>query len=160
MGGCLSTPADAGPAVWQHSTALARLPSGGSLIAPVRASDSLTRTASKLRADSAASREVSMPLDVISKVREGAQAPASGPTPRAPPSRLRSAARARRLHSSRARARPTPACPASPRRRPTTPAAQVQSLQQALTLLSGEPLLALPDAAEVIAQHLGVDVVG
>ncbi|GBG00219.1 hypothetical protein Rsub_12704 [Raphidocelis subcapitata] len=38
--------------------------------------------------------------------------------------------------------------------------AKVHELQQALALLSTNPLLALPDAAEVLAAHLGVDAVG
>ncbi|KAI8469487.1 MAG: hypothetical protein J3K34DRAFT_459366 [Monoraphidium minutum] len=37
--------------------------------------------------------------------------------------------------------------------------AKVHALQQQLSLLSGHPLLALPEAAELLAEHLDVDVV-
>jgi hypothetical protein len=36
----------------------------------------------------------------------------------------------------------------------------VHDLQQALSLLTSPPLLALPEAAELLADHLGVDLVG
>jgi hypothetical protein len=148
MGGCFSTPADAPLARLQSDAAgPVRLASGGSLVPPARASDSLS---GKLpRADSLRSAPV-MRMDVIAKVR-----------PRLEGAGRAAAARARVMRATRAdRAAPIGPAPTRPAPRPRDQTPQVQGLQQALTLLSGEPLLALPDAAEVLAEHLGVDLVG
>lgn len=48
--------------------------------------------------------------------------------------------------------------PASRRARPAPP--QVYALQQELALVSPHALLALPESAELLVEHLGVDVVG
>jgi hypothetical protein len=52
--------------------------------------------------------------------------------------------------------RPTPSCALNP----SLNAAKVYALQQALALISAHPLLALPEAAEEIADHMGIDFVG
>jgi hypothetical protein len=43
---------------------------------------------------------------------------------------------------------------------PNTPRTQLEALQQELALISSHALLALPDAAEVVAQHVKADAVG